>query len=269
MRRPPGVITAATLKLKKPYTVKGRPIIGRTLTVGNGKFKPTTAAVTYQWVRNGAPITGANAATYVLTTEDVAQQVGVVVTGSLPNVAPISQGILLEKPVRSIPACTTRTQRKKGGKVIVHFELTAPGIAEPDGTVLIKVGSRERTITVKKGKAVARFVGVDPGRYRVRCQYAGSTLIEPGQAPRLGARAGQGSVREGLARPLTWLRTQKNPLAVSLTRPAGFCCGRLRHQPPKTAGQLPQGGGHPRGTGPEKTVWGVRARLTLVGSTKK
>ncbi len=140
-----------------------------------------TAAVTYQWVRNGAPITGANAATYVLTTEDVAQQVGVVVTGSLPNVAPISQGILLEKPVRSIPACTTRTQRKKGGKVIVHFELTAPGIAEPDGTVLIKVGSRERTITVKKGKAVARFVGVDPGRYRVRCQYAGSTLIEPGQ----------------------------------------------------------------------------------------
>ena len=176
-----GVITAATLKLKKPYTVKGRPIIGRTLTVGNGKFKPTTAAVTYQWVRNGAPITGANAATYVLTTEDVAQQVGVVVTGSLPNVAPISQGILLEKPVRSIPACTTRTQRKKGGKVIVHFELTAPGIAEPDGTVLIKVGSRERTITVKKGKAVARFVGVDPGRYRVRCQYAGSTLIEPGQ----------------------------------------------------------------------------------------
>ena len=65
--------------------------------------------------------------------------------------------------------------------MIVHFELTAPGIAEPDGTVLIKVGSRERTVTVKKGKAVARFVGVDPGRYRVRCQYAGSTLIEPGQ----------------------------------------------------------------------------------------
>ena len=125
---------------------------------------------------------GATAATYFLTPEDVGQRIGVVVTGSLPNVAPISQGIELDTAVRSIPACSTRTQRKKGGKVIVHFELTAPGVAEPDGTVLIKVGSHERTVTVKKGKAVARFVGVDPGRYRVRCQYAGGTLVEPGRA---------------------------------------------------------------------------------------
>ena len=174
------VIVAATLKLKRPYVLKGRPILGHTLTVSDGKFKPSAAAVSYQWVRNGVPITGATAATYLLTTEDVAQVVGVVVTGSLPNVTPISQGVLVDSAVRSIPDCTTRTQRKKGGKVIVHFEVTAPGVAEPDGTVVIKVGSRERTVTVKKGKAVARFIGVDPGRYRVRCQYAGGTLVEPG-----------------------------------------------------------------------------------------
>ena len=177
-----GVITAATLKLKTPYAAKGRTIMGHTLTVGAGKFKPTTAAVTYQWVRDGIAIPGATAATYLLTAEDVAHQVGVVVTGSLPNVTPISQGIVVDTAVRSIPDCTARTQRKKGGKVIVHFELTAPGIAEPDGTVVIKVGRRERTVTVKKGKAVARFVGVDPGRYRVRCEYAGGTLVEPGRA---------------------------------------------------------------------------------------
>jgi hypothetical protein len=108
--------------------------------------------------------------------------IGVVVTGSLPNVAPISQGVGLGKDVRSIPDCSTRVQRKKGGKVIVHFQVTAPGIAAPDGTVVIKVGSRERTVNVRKGKAVARFVGVEPGRYRVRCQYAGGTLVEPGRA---------------------------------------------------------------------------------------
>ena len=62
-----GVIAAATLKLKKPYAVKGRTVIGHTLTVGDGKFKPSMAAVTYQWVRNGVPIAGATAATYVLT----------------------------------------------------------------------------------------------------------------------------------------------------------------------------------------------------------
>jgi hypothetical protein len=177
-----GVIAASTLKLKTPYALKGRPIVGRTLKVVDGKFKPSTAAVTYQWVRNQVAISGATAATYVLTTDDVAQQIGVVVTGSVPDVAPISQGINLDKGIRSIPVCAVRTQRKKGGKVIVHFEVTAPGIAEPDGTVVIKVGSHERTVAVQKGQAIARFVGVDPGRYRVRCQYAGGTLVEPGRA---------------------------------------------------------------------------------------
>ena len=66
--------------------------------------------------------------------------------------------------------------------MIVHFEVSAPGVLAPDGTVVIKVGSHERTVTVKKGKAVARFVDVDPGRYRVRCKYAGGTLVEPGHA---------------------------------------------------------------------------------------
>ena len=53
-----GVITAATLKLKKPYPSRAA-ILGGTLVVADGKFKPTTAAVTYQWVRNGTPIVGA------------------------------------------------------------------------------------------------------------------------------------------------------------------------------------------------------------------
>jgi hypothetical protein len=177
-----GVISASTLKLKAPYAITGRAVVGHTLTVGDGKFKPRTATVTYQWLRNGVAIPGAVGSTYVLTTDDAAQRVGVIVTGSLPGVAPVSQGIDIEGGVSSVPVCTVRTQRKKGGKVIVHFEVTAPGVAQPDGSVLVKVGNHERTVTVKKGKAVARFVGVDPGRYRVRCKYAGGTLVEPGHA---------------------------------------------------------------------------------------
>jgi hypothetical protein len=177
-----GVISAATLKLKTPYQVKGRPILGHTLTAFDGTFKPRSATVSYQWLRNGVAIEGAVLPTYVTTPDDVAQVLGVVVSGSVPGVEPVSQTITLTKQVRSIPVCQVRTQRKHGGKVIVHFEVTAPGIAEPDGTVVIKVGSRQRTVTVKKGKAIARFVGVDPGRYRVRCQYAGGTLVLPGRA---------------------------------------------------------------------------------------
>jgi hypothetical protein len=177
-----GVISAATLKLKAPFEVVGRPVLGHTLTVADGRFKPRTATVSYQWLRNGVPIAGAVLASYVAAPEDVAQVLGVVVTGSVPGVAPVSQTITLTDPVHSVPVCETHTQRKHGGKVIVHFEVTAPGIVEPDGTVVIKVGPHQRTVNLKKGKAIARFIGVDPGRYRVRCQYAGGTLVEPGKA---------------------------------------------------------------------------------------
>ncbi len=177
-----GVITAATLKLKAPFEVQGRTILGSTLSVAGGRFKPKEAAVGYQWLRNGVAIPGAGASTYLVAPEDVGQLLGVVVTGMLPNVAPVSQTISLANAVRSVPTCSTRIQRKPGGKVVVHFELTAPGITSPDGTVVIKVGSHQRTVAVSQGKAVARFVGVDPGRYRVRCQYAGGTLVEPGKA---------------------------------------------------------------------------------------
>ena len=177
-----GVIAAATLKLKTPFDVDGRTVLGSTLTVADGKFKPKDAAVTYQWLRGGVAIDGATGASYVVTTDDVAQLLGVVVTGTMPGVAPVSQTIALDNAVRSLPDCTVRTQRKPGGKVVVHFELTAPGVAAPDGTVVIKVGPHQRTVTVKGGKAIARFVGVKPGRYRVRCQYAGGTFVEPGRA---------------------------------------------------------------------------------------
>lgn len=176
------VIAAATLKLKREFKVHGKPVLGQVLTVDGGQFKPKEAVVSYQWQRNTFPIEGAIAATYTLTDADVGAALGVVVTGTVPNAAPVSQGINVKDLCSSVPALTVRTQRKRGGMVIVHLDVSAPGVAEPDGTVVIKVGDRERTVQVQKGKAIARILGMPPGRYRVRCQYAGGTLVQPGKA---------------------------------------------------------------------------------------
>lgn len=177
-----GVVAAATLKLKTPFTVSGKTVLGQTLTVGGGQFKPEDAAVTYQWTRSGVAIPGATGPTYVVAPEDVAQSVGVVVTGTLPGAAPVQQGIVAPGPVRSKPTVTLRTQRKPGGKVIVHVEVVAPGVLEPDGQVVVMLRDSTRTLPVKKGKAVARFVGVDPGRWKVRVKYNAGTNIRPGKA---------------------------------------------------------------------------------------
>jgi hypothetical protein len=176
-----GGIAAATLKLKQPYVIDGKATLGHTLTVADGKFKPNTAAVSYQWLRNGVPIAGAVASSYVVAPEDVGRAVAVVVTGSLPGVAPVTQSVAVDRPPRSIPTLAIRTQRKPGGKVIVHVDVTAPGIAVPDGQVQILIGKAQRTVQVKNGKAIARFVGVKPGRWKVRVKYSAGTNSRPGK----------------------------------------------------------------------------------------
>ena len=51
----------------------------------------------------GCAIDGAVGSSYVVTEADVAQVVGVVVTGSVPGAAPVSQGIDMPGPCRSVP----------------------------------------------------------------------------------------------------------------------------------------------------------------------
>ena len=80
--------------------------------------------------------------------------------------------------------------------MIVHFELTAPGIAQPNGTS----SSRSAAASAPSRSRRARpwpGVGVDPGRYRVRCQYAGGTLIEPGKARESVRVPGRGPFAKG------------------------------------------------------------------------
>jgi hypothetical protein len=176
-----GTITASNLKLKKPFAVTGDPVVGSTLTVGDGQFKPQRAAVAYQWTRNGGAIPGANASTYVVTDADIAQSIGVVVTGTLAGAAPVTSTADASGPVRTWPTFAIRTQRKPGGKGIIHVEVTAPGAPLVDGQMTIRVGRRFRTVQLKRGKAIGRFVGLKAGRYRVRAEYAGGTYIQPGK----------------------------------------------------------------------------------------
>lgn len=66
-------------------TISGTPVVGATLTAVPGTWKPSGIAFTYQWLRNGEPITGATRETYVAAQEDLGAEVSVEVTGSLEH----------------------------------------------------------------------------------------------------------------------------------------------------------------------------------------
>lgn len=74
-------------------SAQGSPVPGATLTATAPAFATQGSAaveVSYQWLRDGAPISGANAATYVLQVGDVGSDVSVIITGQVPGFAPLS-----------------------------------------------------------------------------------------------------------------------------------------------------------------------------------
>lgn len=69
----------------EPPAATGTSRYGSTLTASPGTWTPADASVAYQWLRDGAPISGATAATYRLGAADHARAVSVRVTASSPG----------------------------------------------------------------------------------------------------------------------------------------------------------------------------------------
>ena len=79
--------TATTAILNgKPFTKAATPVItgslkvGKTVGTNNGYWNPSPTKVTYQWLRNLAPIAGATAKTYTLTAADLGTSIRVKIT---------------------------------------------------------------------------------------------------------------------------------------------------------------------------------------------
>jgi hypothetical protein len=71
-------------------TVSGTLQVGHTVTASPGTWD-SGVALTYQWLRNGKPITGATGSTYALVAADRRAKVSVVVTGSKTGYTPLSR----------------------------------------------------------------------------------------------------------------------------------------------------------------------------------
>jgi Zn-dependent metalloprotease len=63
-------------------TIKGKAIVGKTLTALPGTWGPAPVTLTYQWLRNGTPIAGATGVKYKLKNKDKGKKISVRVTGA-------------------------------------------------------------------------------------------------------------------------------------------------------------------------------------------
>lgn len=65
-----------------PPVINGTPEVGATLTTSGGTWDPSDVTKSYQWLRNGSPITGATASSYQLVEADEGTQISVRVTAA-------------------------------------------------------------------------------------------------------------------------------------------------------------------------------------------
>ncbi len=159
----------------------GEAVVGRTLTCTPGAWtgSPTFA---FAWLRNGAAIPGATAASYVVTAGDVGQEVRCEVTARndtgpgvarsapvIPVAAPAGppasqaqaqvQGHLQARGHGPKDSEAGRTQKRAKVKVVCKVRPVTAGRVK-----LTRKGRKIASARLRKGRAVLR---VRPGRYRL------------------------------------------------------------------------------------------------------
>jgi len=155
--------------------VRGQAVVGRTLTATPGTWDTGNLRFAYQWNRNGAPIGGATAATYVPVAADVGTRLTVTVTATSGDLPP---GRATSAPVGPVTGSTgtvavaTKTNVNAPRRVTARKPFTV-GVRVKAAAGRVPQGRVELRVD---GKTVRR-VALDDGRARVKLRLGRGTHV--------------------------------------------------------------------------------------------
>ncbi|KRA25051.1 hypothetical protein ASD65_11915 [Microbacterium sp. Root61] len=159
----------------------GTPKVGSTLKVSDGKWEPKDVALTYQWLRNGAPIDGATTNRYKVTKADIGATLSARVTAT--QAGNINTGSAVSNEVFVAFSSNTKvTMNRYVGKTsdsyAVTVAVTPSGGAPAEGAVTVWVDSKKYTGTLAGGAVTFNLPKQNRGIHVVIAQYAGSATVE-------------------------------------------------------------------------------------------
>ncbi len=169
--------------------ISGTAKVASTLTVSTGTWTGTVTkpTFTYKWMRNGAAIAGATAASYKLTTADAGAAISVAVsatagqaTGSATTASVTVANLAVVKVKSSIKAVADKNAKKhtKKGKI----KVTVSASVRPTGKVTIYDGKKKiGTATLKtsnKGVVTVKIKKLSKkGKHKIKITYSGSSTV--------------------------------------------------------------------------------------------
>ncbi len=157
-------------------TLTGTARVGRVLTAGPGSWSPSSATLTYQWLRNGSPIAGARSRTYTLARADVNRSISVRVTGTAPGHTATSKTSAARKVLAATSSTTVSTKGARRAAIFT-IRVTATGVTAT-GKVTVKLGGRTlKTGTLSNGRVVVKATKLAKGRRTFTVAYAGGNGV--------------------------------------------------------------------------------------------
>lgn len=175
--------------------VTGTPEVGETLTVSNGGWDTEGLTFAYQWLRDGEPIEGATAATYVVTEDDLGALLTADVTATKEGYeagTSRASGVTVLEPVEPAPSTTKATllggKVKQGDRGEVRVKVTSEGDSVPTGTLTIRAGRKTLEVELVEadgGRVRITLPKLKPGKHPVKVEYSGDDLTE-GSSDRAG-----------------------------------------------------------------------------------
>lgn len=177
------------LAVEREPLLQGGVVVGRTVRTDGGRFSVDDVERSYQWLRDGAVIEGATAASYRVTAADAGARLSVRVTATADGFAPATS-TSRERAVVAAGSLTAgvadRVVIASSGTVTYTVQVLAVGV-EPTGTVsVLDRGRVVGTIELEPGdggRGSLALSGLGRGIHLLTAQYAGSDAVRGSATP--------------------------------------------------------------------------------------
>ena len=202
----------------------GTPAVGQTLSCSNGSWTGSPAPVyTHAWLRDGVPITGATAGTYVVQSADVGNGLTCKVTASNKSGAVAALSNTLIVPIPSPPPPSPIIELSSSKLVVsgnsAHVPIicagaTCTGTIELTERIVVKRRKGRRTISRKETVVLAKgsysMAAGTSTTIAVRLTSAGKSALAAAKHHRLSAKL-SASVLGGATRSITVVLSEPAP----------------------------------------------------------